>query len=317
MKRIRNISLVYECDQVTLERAAALAKDNRAKLTIVYPVKGLPAGTRELTVVDKPIDIGKLVLLEYKTRLDEVAKSVRSLGVRPATKVHIADPALTIIRDIIEQERELVIMTAEGKGGLKQRLFGSTSRHLMRKCPVPLFVMKPSRRKRFHQILAAIDPEVTGDVRDTLNALILELGLSLSASEGAFLHTVHAWTMFGESLLRGRGGMIAADLDRVVREEGEKRRRAVQSLLERHSVTRCQTHLPKGEAAEAIPRLVAKRGIDVLVMGTVCRTGIPGFIIGNKAECVLDVVDCSVLVVKPDGFVSPVVPSIQSSDEGL
>jgi nucleotide-binding universal stress UspA family protein len=41
-------------------------------------------------------------------------------------------------------------------------------------------------------------------------------------------------------------------------------------------------------------------------MGTVCRTGIPGLIIGNTAERVLDVVDCSVLTVKPEGFVSPV-----------
>jgi nucleotide-binding universal stress UspA family protein len=55
-------------------------------------------------------------------------------------------------------------------------------------------------------------------------------------------------------------------------------------------------------------------GIDVLVMGTVCRAGIPGFIIGNTAERVLDAVDCSVLVVKPEGFVSPVAPLI--SGEG-
>lgn len=316
MKRFKNISLVYECDQPTLQRAATLANDNRAKLTIVYPVKGLPVGTQELRVGDKPIDIGKLVLQEYKTRLDEVVKSVKSLRVRPATKVLVGDPAMEIIRDVIDQRRDLVMMTAEGKGGLRQRLFGSISTHLMRKCPVPLLVMKPSRRKRFHQILAAIDPDVEGDARDTLNGLILELGLSLSVREDADLHVVHAWTLLGESLLRGRGGMYAAEVDRVVREEREKRCRAVQSLLQRHSVAKCQLHLPKGDAAEAIPRLAAKLRIDVLVMGTVCRTGIPGFIIGNTAERVLDVVDCSVLVVKPEGFVSPVAPLIQSSEGG-
>jgi nucleotide-binding universal stress UspA family protein len=315
MKRFKNISLVYECDEPTLQRAATLAKDNRAKLTIVYPVKGLPVGTQKLTVGNKPIDIGKLVLQEYKTRLEESAKSARSLGVRPATKVLVGDPALEIVRDVIEQQRDLVIMTAEGKGGLKQRLFGSTSTHLMRKCPVPLFVMKPTRRNRFHQILAAIDPEVTGDARDTLNALILELGLSLSAREDANLHVVHAWTLFGESLMRGRGGMYAAEVDRLSREEAEKRRRVVQALLAKHSVTGCHLHLPKGDAAEVIPRLVGKLGIDLLVMGTVCRTGIPGFIIGNTAERVLDTVDCSVLVVKPEGFVSPVAPLIAAEGE--
>ncbi len=45
---------------------------------------------------------------------------------------------------------------------------------------------------------------------------------------------------------------------------------------------------------------------DLLVMGTVCRTGVPGFFIGNTAEDVLQQVDCSVLAVKPKGFVTPV-----------
>jgi nucleotide-binding universal stress UspA family protein len=314
MKRFKNISLVYECDEPTLQRAATLAKDNRAKLTIVYPIRDLPSGSQQLTVGEKPIDIGKLVLEEYKTRLNEVAKSARSLGVRPATQLLLGNPSIEIIRDVIENRRDLVIMTAEGKGGLKQRLFGSTSTHLMRKCPAPLFIMKPGRRKRFHHILAAIDPEVTGDARDTLNGMILELAMSLSAREDANLHVVHAWTLFGESLLRGRGGMYAADVDRAVREEAGKRRRVVRSLLAKHTVTRCQLHLPKGDAAEVIPRLIGRLGIDVLVMGTVCRAGIPGFIIGNTAERVLDAVDCSVLVVKPEGFVSPVAPLI--SGEG-
>lgn len=41
-------------------------------------------------------------------------------------------------------------------------------------------------------------------------------------------------------------------------------------------------------------------------MGTVCRTGAPGLLIGNTAEKILYEVDCSVLTVKPDGFVTPV-----------
>lgn len=41
-------------------------------------------------------------------------------------------------------------------------------------------------------------------------------------------------------------------------------------------------------------------------MGTVCRTGLSGFFIGNTAEKILDEVHCSVLTVKPDGFQSPI-----------
>jgi len=51
-----------------------------------------------------------------------------------------------------------------------------------------------------------------------------------------------------------------------------------------------------------------KRSVDLIVMGTVGRTGIPGLFIGNTAETVLRQVDCSVLTVKPWGFVTPVRP---------
>ena len=45
---------------------------------------------------------------------------------------------------------------------------------------------------------------------------------------------------------------------------------------------------------------------DLVVMGTVARTGVPGFIMGNTAEMILNQIDCSVLAIKPSGFVTPV-----------
>ena len=45
---------------------------------------------------------------------------------------------------------------------------------------------------------------------------------------------------------------------------------------------------------------------EEIMMGTVGRTGIPGFIMGNTAETVLNRIDCSVLAIKPEGFVTPV-----------
>lgn len=95
-------------------------------------------------------------------------------------------------------------------------------------------------------------------------------------------------------------------MNRLVQEEAGKRRRDVEALARRYAASQYRLHLPKGDQATVIPRLVRSHEIDLLVMGTVCRTGIPGFIIGNTAEKVLDTVDCSVLTVKPVGFVSPV-----------
>ena len=64
--------------------------------------------------------------------------------------------------------------------------------------------------------------------------------------------------------------------------------------------------LRHGDPQLVIPEFVVAAGIDVLVMGTVARGGLSGLLIGNTAERVLRKLPCSVLTVKPDGFVSPV-----------
>jgi nucleotide-binding universal stress UspA family protein len=40
-------------------------------------------------------------------------------------------------------------------------------------------------------------------------------------------------------------------------------------------------------------------------MGTVARTGLSGVFIGNTAENIINSLECPVLAVKPEGFVSP------------
>ena len=67
-----------------------------------------------------------------------------------------------------------------------------------------------------------------------------------------------------------------------------------------------QTHLIKGQPRKEIPALAKQIEADLIVMGTVARTGVPGFIIGNTAEAILGQIECSVLALKPPGFVTPV-----------
>jgi len=44
-------------------------------------------------------------------------------------------------------------------------------------------------------------------------------------------------------------------------------------------------------------------------MGTIGRSGVKGVLLGNTAEKVLDASRQSILAVKPDGFVSPILPA--------
>jgi nucleotide-binding universal stress UspA family protein len=65
-------------------------------------------------------------------------------------------------------------------------------------------------------------------------------------------------------------------------------------------------HHLHGSADEKIPELVNDEQVDVLVMGTVARSGIKGLVIGNTAENIVQSIPCSLVALKPQGFISPV-----------
>lgn len=312
MQRFKNILLLYECDRATLDRAtldraATLAKENRARLTVVQVIRNPPDMWQNVDLGGKTLDLKRLVIDEHERALKEFVAPAKQERSRIATKILLGIPSVEIIRDVIANKRDLLITTAEGKVGLKERLFGSTSRHLLRQCPCPVWVMKPTRRKRFQRILAAVDPDPESKVRDSLNATILQLASSLAAKDNAELHVVHAWTLFGETLMRRPGvGLAESEIRGYAQQEEQKQWRALVALLEKHTNGMGEVHLIKGNAGSVIPQVATNKKVDLLVMGTVCRTGIPGFFIGNTAETILDEVDCSVLTAKPEGFKSAV-----------
>jgi nucleotide-binding universal stress UspA family protein len=196
-------------------------------------------------------------------------------------------------------------------GGTRELLFGSTDMHLMRKCPCPVWIQKPHEVARASsRILAAVDVAAEDASEHSINRLIMDLATSLSAIEGSELHVVHAWSFYGESTLRGRAFIRTAEeqVEAMVNQEKMQRQRALDELLASYRAAgfALKEHLVKGDARVMIPELAELCNIDLLVMGTLGRTGVSGLLMGNTAEDILRQVSCSVLTVKPDGFVTPV-----------
>ena len=98
------------------------------------------------------------------------------------------------------------------------------------------------------------------------------------------------------------------DAAKMVREERKLHKGRLDNFLSNYDLEAIDhhVHLLKGDADLVISQLAHKKRMELLIMGTVARTGIPGFLIGNTAEEVLRKVNCSVLTVKPKGFVTPV-----------
>ena len=98
-----------------------------------------------------------------------------------------------------------------------------------------------------------------------------------------------------------------SSLQQEIHEEVKKRMDAVRESLQADGI-RIQVHLSRGTPWKEVGRTARDVAADLIAMGTVGRSGIKGLLLGNTAEKVLGTCDCSILTVKPDGFVSPIVP---------
>lgn len=311
MKRFKNILLAAggkDWETTVLPKAEQLARHNQARLTVIDVIKELP---QELIVQDEMLHVSalqKVVVTERRSQLERLLEPLERRDGRVSAKVLVGRPFLEIIRQVMQYKHDLVMTASHGTGELKRMLFGSTSMHLMRKCPCPLWVVKPTSRKTYARILAAVDPDPSDSEQRALTGKIMELATSLARMEGGAFHAVHAWHLDVERMLTVRGGISPEAADTLARSVRGMHAGWLGRLVDAYApdTPASSVHLLKGDPGSTIPALVKREGIDILVMGTLSRSGIAGYLIGNTAEKILHQVDCSVMTVKPDGFMTPV-----------
>ena len=114
---------------------------------------------------------------------------------------------IEVIREVLREQHDLVILAADSKKGLISRLFGSISTHLMRKCPCPVWVVKPGSGKSYRRILAAVDifSDPFDEAEESINSLILQLSSSLAQMDNSDLHVIQVWNIANEGCLGGPG----------------------------------------------------------------------------------------------------------------
>jgi len=323
MQRFKNILCVMErgdASQPALKRAVVLAENNQASLTVVVVIPRVTIG------VDMPDggpisrDLQAALVSELEAWIVSLVEPYRQrLDVQH--KILLGTFFLEVIREVLRNGRDLVIKCPESPDWL-DRFFSGDDMHLLRKCPCPVWFIKPGASRSYKRILAAVDvddfyppPELA--TRHALNVQILEIAASLAIAEFAELHIVHAWEAISELV---SGFVFSSDVSsEKIAANIEQERRQQQQLLDELirkintkgdgardvlDYLKPRTHLLKGSARKEVPALAKRLQVDCIVMGTVARTGIRGFIMGNTAETILEQIDCSVLAIKPPGFVT-------------
>lgn len=312
MQRFNNILFVSHgvTDETeALKQAISLARNNKAELKAVIVCPDFPKEMADYKGKYESSLIEQLQASIHKTR--EVVK-VSEVDVPVQIEVESGDtPAIRIIRHVIKGSHDLVIKEAEPKASGKG--FMAMDMELLRKSPCPVWLTRPiSRHRGEMKVAVAIDPESMAPEGHDLSVRLLQLANSLAASCSGVLDIVSCWNFEHEDYLRSNASMrirvSKSELDELVVKRQSAHRAALDALIHESAITGCENRIQhiKGLPEQAIPDFIEKNSIDILVMGTVARTGIYSFVIGNTAENILQKLSCSLLALKPNGFVSPV-----------
>ena len=319
MQRFSKILLLADSDRersTAFLRAVDLAVTNQADLTIVDVVREIPDGMQMAIVALQYDELVDRAVAERREFLEKLTAIGRESNINVSFDVLRGKPFLEITRKVMRDGYDLVIKTEDRESGLGKMFFGSTDMHLMRKCPCPVWITKSKAEPKYRSIIAAVDNDPDEPLTSELNQQILEMAFSLAISEASELHVVNAWYHPYETLLRSpQTGLSENEIDELIDSEYSARKAWLKQLVARFGVSQGKQavdyvepilHVARGDAAVMVPQLATELGADLVVMGTIARTGMNGLLMGNTAESILSQLDCSVLTVKPPRFISPV-----------
>jgi len=308
MRRFSNILFVAEPDvdnSRALAQAVSLAEHNQARLTVV--------GTVDFGHSLLARNLREALIRDREDQLEQLVQGVSLASGRPEARLLTGKAFIEIIREVLRNDRDLVVKTLADPGLMS---IGGTDKKLLRKCPCPVWIINAKEEDGYRQILLALEYEPENPENEPLNRQLFEMAASLAISEFAELHIVHAWRLEHEAFFRSaRSGLSREEVDQMVQQEEDRRRSWLQKLSDEYcrplgaeasEFLKPAIHLIQGFAEDVVPDCARSLGAELVVMGTVGRTGLPGFVIGNTAETILSNIRCSVLAVKPAGFVSPV-----------
>ncbi|EKE86996.1 universal stress protein UspE [Idiomarina xiamenensis] len=215
-------------------------------------------------------------------------------------------PYEAIVIHAIEQQHDLIIKSTRRHDGLQHVIFTPTDWHILRKAPCPVLLVKDHDWPQQGHIIAAIHALSDNDHHDSLNRRIIERALALAEPLQAQVHLLNAYpgapmniaVEIPEFDMVGYGDTLA-----------KQHLLQLQHYADRYHIPAACCHVEEGMPEHVIPEVAERLDAELVVLGTVGRSGFSAALIGNTAEHVIDHLNCDVLAVKPEGFKSPLAKS--------
>jgi len=290
-------AITEDTGAAAVQYAARLAERARAVLTLADVVEEVPRLVRPL--LPRGWNVPKVIRAQKQANLQRNAARARRFGVEPEVVLLAGSRAKALVREVVRGGHDLLAAdasTSDGPGSV-----APTAARIVRECPCPVLLVRRRRRRRRARVLVAVD---AGPWRmkgtDRINPRLFEAALWFAETLMGELHVLHVWAPYAERFMR-RAGLTPVEMRQFVADAREQARQNLEDTVApfREHVAPAHVHLEKGDPGKEIVRFAALHRFDLLVIGTVGRSGLAARVIGNTAESVLAKVPCSMLVVRP------------------
>jgi nucleotide-binding universal stress UspA family protein len=126
-----------------LDVAVDLASGSHSRLTILCAVFQIPALACLGAAPEAVSELRKSFLTDAERLVCRAVERVPR-GI-PVTKLVSSQPIeQALLRQAIEGDHDLVILGSRGRGPLRSLIFGSVSRTALRRCPLPVLIVRPT-----------------------------------------------------------------------------------------------------------------------------------------------------------------------------
>ncbi len=286
------------CSAAALKQAVWLARKTGAPLVLTHTIPDLSQS------VHWGPDEREVNQRELHDRSEDAMRRVivdlNAMDLDVTFRTLVGEPFVEITRAVQAAGYDMVLAGTRGNGKWEEFFVGSTAKRLIRKCPASVWIVKAEHLVPPKVVLAATD-------FSDISLKAVKEGLKIAQQADAAFHLLHVIDSkdVPEDLIsRVPEG---STLRQEINDEATRRLDQFVASLDINR-TQIQSHLSWGTPWQEIRRIAKHQAVELIVIGTVGRSGVKGLLLGSTAERVLDTCNCSILTIKPDNFVSPIEP---------
>lgn len=301
MKPFRNLLVGIDVDahgeqtagsQPALAQALRLAQAHGARIRFTHVID-LPEPVRNVQTL-QPQTAASRRQRQVTALLQRLVDTAHATGLQADSRLLYGQDWTEIVRTVLQDGHDLVIVGTRQRSLAGRALFGGTGSRLLRNCPCPVWCVKPGDAAAPRTVLVAHDLGDSGRAA-------LDIGVTLARQYGARLHLLHVLEL--PQARQFLGSISPSELQ--LREQ--EAREALQRELSLAGITDATISVVTGDASAEILVHLQRHPVDLLCMGSIARSGLAGLVTGNTAENVLPWLNCSLVTVKPAGFVTPLL----------